>query len=55
VFEIVRTLPFLDTKPFWASNSIREAFIEGTEPVEVATPKGAKAESQSDFFKEDIE
>jgi penicillin-binding protein 1A len=38
-----------------ASNSIREAFIEGTEPVEVATPKGAKAESQSDFFKEDID
>jgi penicillin-binding protein 1A len=38
-----------------ASNSIREAFVAGTEPTEIYDPKTGAAESQSEFFKEDIE
>jgi penicillin-binding protein 1A len=38
-----------------SSFSIREAFIEGTEPTEVSLPKGSTTDSQSDFLKEDIE
>jgi penicillin-binding protein 1A len=38
-----------------SSNSIKEAFIAGTEPTEVQSGTGAATESQSEFLKEDIE
>ncbi len=38
-----------------SSFSIREAFIDGTEPTEVSHPSGSSTDSQSEFLKEDIE
>ncbi len=38
-----------------SSQSIKEAFIEGTQPTETATQGVSTPESQSEFFKEDIE
>ncbi len=38
-----------------ASNSIKEAFIEGTEPTQMSGPGTTAAPSQSDFLKEDID
>ncbi len=38
-----------------SSTSIREAFIEGTQPTETSEPGHAKPASQGDFFKEDTE
>ncbi|MGK5082203.1 PBP1A family penicillin-binding protein [Bdellovibrionota bacterium FG-1] len=38
-----------------SSQAIREAFIEGTQPTEASVSTGSPAESQSEFFKEDVE
>ena len=38
-----------------SSFSIKEAFLEGSEPTEVAGPSGTRTKSQSEFFKEDID
>jgi penicillin-binding protein 1A len=38
-----------------SSEAIKEAFIEGTQPTETSSPSGNTSESQSEFFKEDIE
>jgi penicillin-binding protein 1A len=38
-----------------SSQAIKEAFIEGTQPTETGGPGAAPPESQSEFFKEDIE
>lgn len=37
------------------TSSIKEAFIEGTQPTETSQSAKSNAETQSDFFKEDIE
>jgi penicillin-binding protein 1A len=38
-----------------SSTAIKEAFVEGTQPVETSGPGGDPANTEGDFFKEDIE
>jgi penicillin-binding protein 1A len=38
-----------------SSNSIKEAFIEGTEPTEMSNSPTTGSQNQTDFFKEDTE
>lgn len=38
-----------------SSSAIKEAFIDGTQPTETSDKTGASPESQSEFFKEDVE
>jgi penicillin-binding protein 1A len=38
-----------------SSDAIQEAFIEGTQPTEMGSQSGGAHESDSEFFKEDVE
>lgn len=38
-----------------SSTAIKEAFVEGTQPTETTGKSGVSTESQSEFFKEDLE
>ncbi len=41
--------------PSNSSRSIKEAFIEGTQPTESSDPLSSRQEGQTEFFKEDLE